>query len=731
MTFLLEVYLQHPIQKLNRPFYYRFNGNSISQGVRVLVDFNQQEIIGYVAKVETIQDDDARLQSQSFVVQPIKKIIDQTSIITPELMALVTYFSTRYFIPKIALLHAILPQSLRPSTTGLKGPKIAFEDRLFPSGLTSLPTLTALEHEWYQRLVENESIRKQDIKPPRIAKRLLDLNLARLERVEKYRYRFDDVVIEPKHNLTTQQRAVVDQFFTLNQPVTLLEGVTGSGKTEIYLSLAEHYIHHQQTVLMIVPEIALTPVMVSHVRQRFGAQVAVLHSELTAAEKYDEYRRIADGKVKIVVGARSAIFAPLNKLGLIVIDEEHSETYKQDTFPFYHARDIAIWRGQYHHAQLILGSATPSLETKARAEKKVYGHLLLPHRVNEKPRPLTTIINLSDKNNLSTQSSILSQPLLQAIQKRLEQKQQVILLLNRRGYAGSVVCRSCQTVMLCPTCAIPLAYHKSYHHLQCHFCNHRQPMPRQCPSCNEDGLMKQGFGTQQVEESLTTIFPQARIARLDSDVAKVRTQTATILKKFQELKYDILIGTQMVAKGHDFPAVTLVGIILADLGLSLPHYRASERTFQLISQAIGRTGRGQLDGEAMIQTYMPNHEAITTGARQDYARFFALEMKQRRTMQYPPYTYLVMIELSHKQQVFVDDLALQLLTTLQETLGSQATIIGPNIPYPELFLQWYRRRILIKYKDYEKIYQQLENVVTLFLMKQSIKFTINFDPYDL
>jgi primosomal protein N' (replication factor Y) len=243
--------------------------------------------------------------------------------------------------------------------------------------------------------------------------------------------------------------------------------------------------------------------------------------------------------------------------------------------------------------------------------------------------------------------------------------------------------------------------------------------------------MKQGFGTQQVEESLTTIFPQARIARLDSDVAKVRTKTATILKKFQELKYDILIGTQMVAKGHDFPAVTLVGIILADLGLSLPHYRASERTFQLISQAIGRTGRGQLDGEAMIQTYMPNHEAITTGARQDYARFFALEMKQRRTMQYPPYTYLVMIELSHKQQVFVDDLALQLLTTLQETLGSQATIIGPNIPYPELFLQWYRRRILIKYKDYEKIYQQLENVVTLFLMKQSIKVTINFDPYDL
>jgi primosomal protein N' (replication factor Y) len=482
---------------------------------------------------------------------------------------------------------------------------------------------------------------------------------------------------------------------------------------------------------MIVPEIALTPVMMSYYHQRFGEKVAILHSGLTPAEKFDEYRRILRGEVLVVVGARSAIFAPLEKIGLIVLDEEHSETYKQDTPPYYHAREIALWRRQFHQCLLVMGTATPSLESRARAQKGIYQHLMLSKRIFDQSLPTTHIVDMNQTQYLSNQDSIFSQRLLDGIKKRLSTKEQVILLINRRGFAQSIVCRQCEYRFTCPSCQVPLAYHAQINSLKCHYCDHLETLPTQCPSCQGHQLMKEGFGTEKVVSSLQRLFPEANIARLDTDMTGVRSNVTNILKQFQEKKIDILVGTQMVAKGHDFPNVTLVGVMLADLGLHVPHYRATERTFQLIAQVVGRTGRGTQPGEAIIQTTMPNHHAIQLGAKQDYPSFYEREMKDRKLRQYPPFTFLARFELTSRDQNLVDEVALELEQSLKTQLENVAEVIGPNIPYPEFYAGVYRRRILLKYKKYQLLHPILETIYPLLLTKKTVKILFNVDPYDM
>jgi primosomal protein N' (replication factor Y) len=354
----------------------------------------------------------------------------------------------------------------------------------------------------------------------------------------------------------------------------------------------------------------------------------------------------------------------------------------------------------------------------------------LPRRIFDQDLPKTKIIDMNQAQFLSKESSLFSKDLVYAIQTRLEKKEQIILLVNRRGFSQSIVCRQCQHLFRCPSCQVPLTYHQDIQSLKCHYCDHHEFFPKQCPMCQSTQLMKQGFGTEQVVSVLKTLFPQANIGRLDTDMTGVKTSITNVLKKFQDKEIDLLVGTQMVAKGHDFPNVTLVGVMLADLGLHVPHYRAAERTFQLIAQVIGRTGRGNQVGEAIIQTTMPDHYAIQLGAKQDYQAFFLREMKERKGLRYPPYTYLARFELSSRDQTQVDEVALELHQLLKDQLINMATVIGPNVPYPEFFAGTYRRRVLLKYKDYEILYQHIQALYALLITKKNVKILFNVDPYD-
>ncbi|OMG45092.1 primosomal protein N', partial [Paenibacillus macerans] len=386
----------------------------------------------------------------------------------------------------------------------------------------------------------------------------------------------------------------------------LLHGVTGSGKTEVYLQTIEEVLNKGKEAMMLVPEIALTPQMVLRFKRRFGDDVAVLHSGLSKGERYDEWQKIRDGRARVSVGARSSIFAPFKNLGIIIIDEEHESTYKQEDYPRYHARDIAQWRSQFHHCPVVLGSATPSLESYARAEKNVYELLSLPHRVNQQALPHIDIIDMREELSEGNRS-MFSIALRQAIQERLDKKEQIVLFLNRRGYASFMLCRDCGYVPHCPHCDISLTYHKTTDQLKCHYCGYQENPPSQCPNCEGDHIRQVGTGTQRVEELLQQEFPHARIIRMDVDTTSRKGAHEKLLNDFEAGKGDILLGTQMIAKGLDYPNITLVGVLNADTMLNLPDFRASERTYQLLTQVSGRAGRHEKEGQVIIQTYNPDH----------------------------------------------------------------------------------------------------------------------------
>lgn len=730
-TYLLEVYIEHTLQQLNRPFSYFYKGNLLpKRGLRVRVPFRHQSLVGYVTNVTLTHDLDQVLSTSPYPILEIETFVDEEPIITEELLELIDTYSAETFTSKISLLQAVLPISLYPTSRGLKGPKIAYEFWLKVKKNPKLPLMNVRQVQWWNMVKDQAMIPRHDIKSAAAVKFLVDANLVEIVKVEKRRFVFKPIEVQSRPELTPSQQKVVQEFKASHDSTFLLEGVTGSGKTEVYLTLSEDVLKHNQNVMMIVPEIALTPVMMSYFYQRFGDKIAILHSGLTPAEKYDEYRRILKGEVKIVVGARSAIFAPLSKIGLIILDEEHSETYKQESSPFYHAREIAKWRSKYHHCKLLMGTATPALETKARANKGLYQVLTLSKRIHDQHEVSVKIVDMNQTRFLSKKSSLFSQSLFDGIATRLVRKEQSILLVNRRGYAQSIKCRNCNYVFRCPSCQIPLAFHLQIQSLKCHYCDHMTVIPHTCPECRSPQLMKQGFGIEQVVSQLQQLFPEAKIARLDTDVTGVRSTIAITLKKFQQQEIDILVGTQMVSKGLDFPNVTLVGVMLADLGLHVPSFRASERTFQLIAQVVGRTGRGSLPGEAIIQTTMPDHYAITLGSQQNYPEFYKREMKERHALQYPPYTYLARFELASRNQIEVDEIALELKTLLEEQLTMVATVIGPNVPYPELFASVYRRRILMKYKNPELFIRKIKLIYPLLLTKKHVKIQLNLDPYD-
>ncbi|MFD0713661.1 primosomal protein N' [Paenibacillus sp. GCM10027626] len=536
--------------------------------------------------------------------------------------------------------------------------------------------------------------------------------------------------------------------------VFLLHGVTGSGKTEVYLQAIEHCLNYGRQAIVLVPEISLTPQMVERFKGRFGDEVAVLHSRLSHGERYDEWRKIRERRATVAIGARSAVFAPFEQLGLIIIDEEHESSYKQEESPKYHARDVAVRRARQHGAAVVLGSATPSLESYAAAAasrnqagsgdgERGSALLQMRQRVGQRPLPPVEIVDMRSELKNGNRS-MFSRQLHAALAARLERGEQSVLLLNRRGYSTFVMCRSCGYTAQCPHCDISLTYHQKSRLLRCHYCGFGQPAPTACPSCESEHIRFFGTGTQRVEEELSKLFPGIRVIRMDVDTTTEKGSHEKWLSLFGERKADVLLGTQMVAKGLDFPYVTLVGVIAADTSLHLPDFRAGEKTFQLLTQVAGRAGRHELPGEVIIQTYNPEHYAITTAQHHDYDAFINEEMRHRRQMSYPPYCRLILITLSHEQLALVITEGERLAELLREQVrkagiaeGDEGTgnrfisILGPVASPIARMKDRYRFQCMIKYRgnvDATNILNRALALLTGPKGQQKIQIGVDVDP---
>ncbi|CAM4030087.1 primosomal protein N' [Catellicoccus marimammalium] len=535
-------------------------------------------------------------------------------------------------------------------------------------------------------------------------------------------------------SLTEEQKRAKEAILVSNQKqehtTFLLEGVTGSGKTEVYMQVIEEVLKQGQTALLLVPEIALTSQIVQRFYARFGKKVGVLHSGLSAGEKYDEWRSIQKGEVSIVIGTRSAIFAPLEKIGVIIIDEEHESSYKQEEMPRYHAIEVAKFRAKYHHCPVVLGSATPSLESRARAEKGRYQLLRLTTRPQTQSLPSVQLLDMRTCEKHPT-CFHFSLNLLNQIYYCLERKEQVILLLNRRGYASFLQCSSCGEVMQCPNCDISLTYHANDQALKCHYCGHEAPVPQECPHCHQKTMMHHGMGTQQVEEQIHQLFPSARILRMDVDTTRQKGSIQQKLKAFSEQKADILIGTQMIAKGLDFPNVTLVGVLNADTALYFPDFRASERCFQLLTQVSGRAGRGEKEGKVIIQTYNPEHYAIQCAVQQDYESFFKKEMYYRHLGNYSPYYYTVAITVKSEESHLAYKYAKIIKEQLVQQVETTTFIIGPTMePLIRMKKQYYYQ-IIVKYKKEPQLLMYLKELLESLQMAEREKVYIMIDKEPL
>ena len=729
---LLEVLVEYSARSLDRPFSYFYRGEKpIGPRFRVRCAFNKKSLIGFVVSSRDYQGTPEELSTElGYRVNEIhdEDIVDEEPLLTSSLMDLAKEVASYYMAPLISVLQAMLPPSLAPRSSSLKAPKIAYETYVEAISKNE-EGLTLKQIEALRFLVSSSPLRKKEAGSPSILEALAKKGRVRFFKKERRRLEIPEREREVPHEMTYEQREAYDKIIASEKPVILLEGVTGSGKTEVYLRLSEHCLENGKKVLMLVPEINLTPAMVDYFARRFGSKIAILHSELTPGERYDEYRRIARGEADIVVGARSAVFAPLENIGLIILDEEHVDSYKQDNAPHYHAREVAIMRGKAG-AKVVLGSATPSLETRARALKGVYGYASMPHRVNERPLPLTTIVDLRERGTMGNESNKLSKYLIAKIREKLSKKEQCLLLINRRGYWSGINCPRCGHLFKCPECGSNLVYHFRERLLKCHHCGHVELYPDACPECGSHELRRVNYGTERLEEEVTTLFPTARVARLDSDTARSASKLEKLVHAFREKEFDILVGTQIVAKGHDFPFLTLAAVTDADIGLALPGYRSAERSFELIAQAVGRAGRSTLPGEAIIQTYNPNHYAIVMGAKQDYPGFFLREMRERKIAQFPPYVLLVAVEFGAANEEKAQEEALSFANELRTLELEKAKVIGPLTPYFVRKDGYFRRVVVLKFKKREAVEGPLKELIARHGAVPGIRIDVDVDPLD-
>ncbi|HHF7056412.1 primosomal protein N' [Streptococcus mutans] len=563
-----------------------------------------------------------------------------------------------------------------------------------------------------------------------IKEAVLNISQVEVNRTQSY---FENIIQSDFLDLNPEQQTAVEQITAAigssNKPY-LLEGITGSGKTEVYLHVIDQTLKLGKTAIVLVPEISLTPQMTSRFISRFGSQVAIMHSGLSDGEKFDEWRKMKSNQAKVVVGARSAIFSPLKNIGAIIIDEEHEATYKQESSPRYHAREVALLRAEYHQAVLVLGSATPSIESRARASRGVYNFLQLSQRANPQAHiPKVEIVDFRDYIGQQKVSN-LTPVLLDKIKDRLIKKEQVVLMLNRRGYSSFIMCRDCGYVDNCPNCDISLTLHMDTKTMNCHYCGFLKGIPYVCPNCQSRQIRYYGTGTQKAYDELKQVLPEARILRMDVDTTKRKGAHEKILTKFGRHEADILLGTQMIAKGLDFPNVTLVGVLNADTSLNLPDFRSSERTFQLLTQVAGRAGRANKPGEVLIQTYNPNHYAIQLAREQDYEAFYRYEMRIRKALSYPPYYFTVGLTLSHKDEQEVIKKSYEIVTLIKEGLTDKIKILGPTPKPVARTHNLYHYQIIIKYRYEDQLEIVLNHILDLTQAKENkkLRLIIDHDP---
>lgn len=696
------------------PFEYIEN---IKIGMRVKVPFASRELEGFVLDLVNNADDNYELKE-------IISIVDTEPILNNELLHLGQFMSKKYFSTLISCYQTMLPKALKAQNKTTINKKMIKYVELCSN---SFPKLKPNQEKIVEYLRINGKVKKEEVNKISVSgvNTLIKNGIIIESLIEEYRLVTKDINKEKEtFKLTAEQQEAKNKILSQTQSsVFLLHGVTGSGKTVVYMEIVEEMLNRGKDSIFLVPEISLTPQMVYHFKSRFGDEVAVLHSRLSEGEKYDEYRKIVEGKVHIVVGARSAVFAPFKNLGAIIIDEEHTTSYKQDNNPKYSAIEIAIERAKNNNAIVILGSATPSLETYARSIKGLYTLVELKHRVNTNNLPLVEIVDMSKEKH---RGSIFSSRLITEVNKRLEEHEQIILLLNRRGYSSFITCSNCGYTAKCPHCDITLTYHKTSNTLRCHYCGYADKMNDICPSCGEKAIKTLGTGTEKVEEEIKKVF-NARVVRMDLDTTSKKGSHEKIITAFKNHEYDILLGTQMIAKGLDFSNVTLVGVINADTSLMIPNYRSNEYTFQLLMQTAGRSGRGEKNGSVIIQTFNPEHYAITLASKHDYIDFFKQEMEVRRKLSYPPYYYLIYIKVIGKDYNKISVESNKIASILTRELKN-SKILGPTTCSVFKLNGLFRFGIIIKYKKEEKMEEVLQSLVNHYKGNQAVKVDIDVNP---
>lgn len=618
-------------------------------GARIMVPFGRKMRTAYIVALH--EELPADLELSETEIKDVERLVDAVPVCTPEILQLAHWVADYYASPLGEVIKATLPPGINPPPQGsFVKPKVRRFVRLRAGDLEPIKTTDAQERV-LRVLRENGSMALQALL------KAADIGAATVSSLEKKGLVevFDEAVRRDplahvsslpaeEFTLTSAQSAVLDKIQQQINEETyaafLLHGVTGSGKTEIYIRAMRTALQRGRSAMMLVPEIALTPVFSRRLRNHFGDQVAIFHSSLQRGERFDEWNRVKNGEARVVIGTRSAVFAPVPNLGVIVVDEEHESTYRQQESPYYNARDTAIVRAQKESATVVLGSATPSLESFRNARAGKYRLLTLPERIAARPMATARIIDMRSVFVRHGKPRVFSDELLEAIQETYDRREQSIILLNRRGYSSFILCRSCGETIQCPNCDVTLTYHRSERVIVCHYCNHRKAVPKVCPSCGKKYIYYVGEGTEQLEEMLTQLFPALRVARIDRDTTARRRVFEQSLSDFSAGKIDTLVGTQMLAKGHDFPNVTLVGVVSVDAGLALPDFRSAERTFQLITQVAGRAGRGDRPGKVLIQTYHPYHYALRHACAQDYEGFYNEELQYRQNHSYPPFVAL-------------------------------------------------------------------------------------------
>lgn len=716
--------------KVNKSFTYSVPKEleeEIAIGKRALVSFRNRKCQGCIIEIHQTPP------PENLKIKELIEIVDQEPVITPELLKLAKWIANYYFSSWGMVLKSCIPTLSKSNkekyiSLGINQEEVKLllkelnkaQKRILHI-LLSNPLLKEKEL-LYQAEVSNSPlktlVRKGIIKITYLQEQNILTSSSKVKTSQPFL-------------LTDEQRVALEQ---LNKSIEkeefkvfLLQGITGSGKTEIYLQAINKVIAKGKQALVLIPEISLTPQMEERFKSRFGENVAILHSRISLKKKNEEWHKIKKGQVNITIGARSAIFAPFLNLGLIVVDEEHERTYKQDHNPRYHARDAAIMRAKFTSSVVVLGSATPSLESLYNAQKGKYDYLRLSYRVKDFLLPEVKLIDLR-KEIPEKSKTLISFKLQKAIKERLERREQTILFLNRRGFSPYILCVSCGKSLLCEYCNVTLTYHLKDKALRCHYCGNLAEIPSLCPYCKNKKIKLFGSGTEKIEKEINRLFPQAKVARLDIDITKKKNALEDILSKFNQGSIDILIGTQIIAKGLDVPKVTLVGVILADTSLNIPDFRASEHTFNLLTQVAGRAGRGDLKGEVLIQTYNPEQFCIQTAVNQDCNLFYQEEIKNREELDYPPFSRLANIIFQGKIESKVEEEALKFQKTLKNNNFFDLKILGPSPCVISKVKSKYRFQILLKSKKVFLLHQIINKTLESYQPPAFIKLEIDIDP---